>query len=137
MGSLKRGELARRCGIHIESLRYYEKRRLLDPPMRSEKGYRLYTENDVVKIHFIKNAQKLGFTLKEILELMKLRVGKGMACGPVLKKTQVKLDEVEKKIQGLRSMRKVLKGLVERCHDKSPTNGCPILESFAVEDLRK
>jgi len=54
---LKRGELARKCGIHIATLRYYEKCGLLNPPPRSQAGYRLYPDKDIAKIHFIKNAQ--------------------------------------------------------------------------------
>ncbi|MFQ5671660.1 MAG: heavy metal-responsive transcriptional regulator [Nitrospinales bacterium] len=133
MGYLKRGELARRCGINIEALRYYENRRLLDPPLRSEKGYRLYTGSDAARVRFIKNAQKLGFTLEEIAELLKLRVRKGKACGPVLRKAQGKLDEVEKKIRNLKSMRKALTGLIEKCRTNAPTSDCPILENFEME----
>jgi len=133
MGYLKRGELARRCGVNIEAVRYYENRRLLDPPLRSEKGYRLYTGADAVRIRFIKNAQKLGFTLDEIVELLKLRVRKGKACGPVLKKAQSKLDEVEEKIRDLKSMRKILSKLIEKCRKNSATSDCPILESFEMK----
>lgn len=127
---LKPSQLARQCGINIETLRYYEKRELLDPPLRTPKGYRLYTEADAVKIRFIKNAQRLGFTLTEISELLKLRVQAGMACDPVLRKTEAKLEEVERKIKDLKSMRKVLKDLTVTCRNKSPTSHCPVLESF-------
>jgi len=71
METLTRGKLAKRSGVNIETLRYYEKRKLIDPPRRSEAGYRLYTPADILRIRFIKNAQKLGFTLKEIRELLK------------------------------------------------------------------
>ncbi len=74
METLTRGKLAKRSGVNIETLRYYEKRNLIDPPRRSEAGYRLYTPADILRIRFIKNAQKLGFTLKEIRELLKLRI---------------------------------------------------------------
>lgn len=127
---LKRGEFARKCGVHISTLRYYEKCRLLNPPPRSKAGYRLYSEKDIAKINFIKNAQKLGFSLKEISELMKLRIREGKTCDPVLKKAQDKLDQVEQKLKNLKSMRKVLKGLITKCNKDAPASECPILESF-------
>ena len=131
--NLKRGELAKKCGIHIATLRYYEKCRLLNPPPRSQAGYRLYSEKDIAKIHFIKNAQKLGFSLKEISELMKLRIREGKTCDPVLRKAQDKLSEVEQKIKNLKSMKKVLKELINKCDKDAPTSECPILESFDLE----
>ncbi|KMP11137.1 hypothetical protein UZ36_05405 [Candidatus Nitromaritima sp. SCGC AAA799-C22] len=132
-GNLTRSDLAKKCGIHIATLRYYEGRRLLNPPPRSQAGYRLYSEEDMAKIYFIKNAQKLGFSLKEISELMKLRIKKGKTCDPVLKKAQDKLDEVERKIKNLKAMRKVLKELINKCNKDAPTSECPILESFDSE----
>lgn len=130
MTVLKRGELAKRCGVDIETIRYYEKRKLLNPPPRSPSGYRLFPEEDVVKIRFIKSAQSLGFTLAEIMELLKLRVQKGRNCSSVLKKTQIKLMEVEKKIDRLKSMKKALKRLSLSCQQEASTIDCPILSSF-------
>jgi len=130
MKTMTRGELAKECGVNIEALRYYEKRRLIDPPMRSEIGYRLYSKEDAARIRFIRNAQKLGFTLNEILELLKLRVNKNESCESVLKKTKKKLNEVEQKIIGLKSMKKVLKKMIHRCEESTLTSDCPILGSF-------
>ncbi len=130
METMTRSELAKKCGINIESLRYYEKRKLIELPARSDLGYRLYSEEDAVKIQFIKNAQKLGFTLNEISELLKLRISKNENCDPVLKKAQVKLYEVEEKIKALKSMRKVIKQMIHLCEDSIPTSDCPILCSF-------
>lgn len=127
---MTRSELAKECGVNIEALRYYEKRRLIDPPKRSEIGYRLYSKEDAIKICFIRNAQKLGFTLKEIMELLKLRIKKTESCESVLEKTQKKLDEVEQKIKGLKSMKKVLKQMIHRCEESTLTSDCPILCSF-------
>ena len=136
MDGLKRGELAKRCGVNIETLRYYEKRGLLASPARSASGYRLYSTDDASRIRFIKNAQRVGFTLNDIEELLKLRVEKNRPCKSVLTKTQVKLKEVDKKIAGLKSMRKVLGRLIDRCERAEPTSDCPILASFeSVEEL--
>jgi MerR family mercuric resistance operon transcriptional regulator len=72
----------------------------------------------------------LGFTLNEILELLKLRVNKNESCESVLKKTKKKLNEVEQKIRGLKSMKKVLKKMIHRCEESTLTSDCPILGSF-------
>lgn len=130
MEIMTRSELARKCGINIESLRYYERRKLIELPSRSDSGYRLYSEEDAVKIQFIKSAQKLGFTLNEISELLKLRIYKNKSCDSVLKKAQMKLGEVERKLKALKSMQKVLKQMIHRCEDSTPTSDCPILCSF-------
>ena len=130
MKTMTRGELAKECGVNIEALRYYEKRRLIDPPKRSEVGYRLYSKEDAARIHFIRNAQKLGFTLNEIMELLKLRVNKNESCESVLGKAQKKLNEVEQKIKGLKSIKKVLKQLIHQCKESTLTSACPILGSF-------
>ncbi len=127
---MTRGELAKRCGVNIETLRYYEKKNLLDPPPRSDAGYRLYSSEDMLKIRFIKNAKRLGFALKEIAELMKLRVRKKTSCESVLTKARKKRDEVDNKIKALQSMKKVLDQLVGKCERSVPTEDCPILASF-------
>lgn len=129
MDGLTRSELAKKCGVNIESLRYYEKRQLIDPS-RSQSGYRMYSEEDAAKIGFIKSARNLGFTLKEIGDLMKLRVDKKRSCDSVLVKARKKREEVENKIKDLRSMRKALNQLIGQCEKALPTNDCPILSSF-------
>lgn len=135
MANLRRGELAKQCGVNGETLRYYEKRKLLAPPARSSSGYRLYSQDDVARIRFIKNAQRVGFTLSDIEELLKLRVEKNRPCKSVLTKAQVKLREVDRKIAGLKAMRSVLTRLIDRCERAAPTSQCPIIESF--ESIRK
>ena len=130
MEGLTRSQLAKKCEVNIETLRYYEKRRLLAPPPRSVSGYRIYSEEDALKIGFIKNAQKVGFTLKEIGELLSLRVRNPKSCDPVRKKAQKKLDEVERKVRDLNSMKRVLKQLIGKCRESEPTGNCPILSSF-------
>ncbi len=130
METLTRGKLAKRSGVNIETLRYYEKRNLIDPPRRSEAGYRLYTPADILRIRFIKNAQKLGFTLKEIRELLKLRIKINTSCDSVLKKAEHKRAEIMVKIKDLQSMKRALDQLIHKCVESIPTEDCPILESF-------
>ncbi|MCH7649967.1 MAG: heavy metal-responsive transcriptional regulator [Nitrospinae bacterium] len=130
METLTRGKLAKRSGVNIETLRYYEKRNLIDPPRRSEAGYRLYTPADILRIRFIKNAQKLGFTLKEIRELLKLRIKINTSCDSVLKKAEHKRAEIMVKIKDLKSMKRALDQLIHKCEESIPTEDCPILESI-------
>ncbi len=130
METLTRGKLAKRSGVNIETLRYYEKRNLIDPPRRSEAGYRLYTPADILRIRFIKNAQKLGFTLKEIRELLKLRIKINTSCDSVLRKAEHKRAEIMVKIKDLQSMKRALDQLIHKCEESIPTEDCPILESF-------
>ena len=133
METLTRSELAKRSEVNIETLRYYERRKLIDPPRRSESGYRLYTHEDIGRIRFIKNAQKLGFTLNEIYELLRLRIKKNSNCDSVLKKAQGKREEIDLKIKDLNSMKRALDQLIHKCEQSIPTQGCPILESFETK----
>ncbi len=130
MKTVTLGGLAKECGVNIEALRYYEKRRQVDLPMRSEIGYRLHSDEDAARIRFIRSVQKLGFTLNGILELLKLRIKKNEHCEPVLEKAQRKLNGVEQKIKGLKSMKKVLIQMNHRCEESTLTSDCPILSSF-------
>lgn len=134
METLTRGELAKRSGVNIETLRYYERRKLIDPPRRSESGYRLYTHEDIGRIRFIKNAQKLGFTLNEIYELLRLRIKKSSSCDSVLKKAQIKREEIDLKIKDLKSMKRALDQLIHKCEQSILTEDCPILTSFETKN---
>ena len=90
----------------------------------------MYSEEDAVRIRFIKSARNLGFTLKEVSDLMKLRVDKKKSCDSVAVRAKKKREEVDEKIKDLRSMRKVLDQLIGQCEKSLPTNDCPILSSF-------
>jgi len=133
MTTLTRSELAKKSGVNIETLRYYEKRKLIDPPPRSKSGYRLYPYEEIDRILFIKNAQKLGFTLKEIYELLRLRIKKNSSCDSVLKKAQIKREEIDLKIKDLKSMKRALEQLIHKCEQSIPTDVCPILTSFETK----
>lgn len=124
------GGLAKETGVGRETIRYYERRRLIEPVERRESGYRIYDENSAKKLLFIKNAQQLGFTLEEIGELMKLKVSVTGRCGAVKRRAESKLEEIDKKVAALNSMKKVLKGLVSHCREELPTDDCPILASM-------
>lgn len=135
MKSLTIGQLARQAQVNVETVRYYERRGLMPEPPRRESGYRQYSEPDVARIRFIKRAQTLGFTLKEISELLSLRVDPKTTCGDVKGRAEVKIANVEEKIRDLQRMKKALIKLTASCRGRGPTSKCPILEMLGSEDF--
>jgi MerR family Zn(II)-responsive transcriptional regulator of zntA len=116
MGYLRIGQLSARTGINNETLRFYEARGLMSEPRRSDAGYRLYTEKDVRKAEFIVRAKKMGFALKDISELLSLRVEKeSSTCGEVKDLAEAKLVEIEQKIDELQCMKGALEQITEAC----------------------
>ena len=116
MGYLKIGELAQRTETSAETLRYYEAESLLPAPRRSASGYRLYTEPDVGRVHFIRRARAMDFSLKEIGKLLSLQVGKKVAtCGEVKSLAENKLAAIDEKIVELEKMKAALKQITEAC----------------------
>jgi len=128
MGGLTIGQLARKAQVNVETVRYYERRGLMPEPLRRESGYRQYSEPDVTRIKFIKRAQGLGFTLKEISELLSLRVDPDTTCGDVKRRAEVKIADMEEKIKALQRMKRALTKLASTCRGRGPTTECPILE---------
>ena len=132
MDRLTIGKLAERGGVGVETIRYYERRGLLAEPPRTAGRFRQYGPDVVRQVRFIKRAQQLGFTLREIGELLDLRIGR--TCGKVRGRAEVKLAEIEQKLEDLRRMRKALKELTDHC-DSGPTDrACPIIESLEGSD---
>jgi MerR family Zn(II)-responsive transcriptional regulator of zntA len=116
MGYLKIGALAQRTETSAETLRYYEAEGLLPAPRRSDSGYRLYTEPDVGRVHFIRRARAMDFSLKEIGELLSLQVEKEVAtCGEVKSLAEHKLAAIDEKIIELEKMKAALKQITEAC----------------------
>ena len=124
------GVAAAAAGVNVQTLRYYERRGILDAPPRTEAGYRQYDAATVDRLLFIKRAQELGFTLGEIQELLSLRIEHAAACSDVETKARAKLAQVEQKIRGLQRLRDALEGLVGACERRQPTQECPILETL-------
>jgi MerR family Zn(II)-responsive transcriptional regulator of zntA len=116
MGYLKIGELGQRTETSTETLRYYEAESLLPAPRRSASGYRLYTETDVGRVHFIRRARAMDFSLKEIGELLSLQLEKKVAtCGEVKSLAEHKLAAIDEKIVELEKMKAALKQITEAC----------------------
>ena len=126
--ALKIGEVAKRGGVNLQTIRYYERETLLPKPPRLASGYRMFPEQTVHRVRFIKRAQELGFSLAEIRELLSIRVDPKKDCSDVQGLAEAKVADIEAKIRTLRSMKRVLTGLSKLCRGCGPTNECPILE---------
>lgn len=127
------GKVAKGADVGIQTVRYYERRGLIAAKEHTPSGSRLYPLETVGRILFIKNAQELGFTLKEIFGLLRLRVSHRARCGPVKRRAQAKLADVQVRIAGLRAIERVLKSLVKACDRQTTTDDCPILKSLGNE----
>jgi len=127
------GRLAKDVGVNIQTIRYYERLKLLVPTARMPSGYRLYGDEAVRRLRFIKNAQAMGFTLQEIAELLNLRVNSAARCGDVQRRAQAKLTQVETKVRSLEALARALKDLLRVCRAGQPTDRCPILKSLEEE----
>ncbi len=130
MTTLTIGQLAKRAPVNVETVRYYERRGLISEPPRRESGYRQYSQDAVARIQFIKRAQELGFSLKEIADLLSLRVDANTSCGEVKRRAKTKISDIEKKITELRRMKSALVKLEKSCVGRGPIIQCPILEAF-------
>ena len=127
---MKIGTVAKQSGIGIETIRFYEREGLIAVPNRGLSGYREYTEDVIVRLSFIRRAKDLGFSLKEIKELLSLKAKPISKCASVKKKANKKIEEIEEKITQLNAIKIALSDLVESCHSDSPTSDCPILDAF-------
>ena len=131
MTGLRTGELASRAGVKIDTLRFYERRGLLPVPPRRASGYREYPAEAVELVRFVRRAQELGFTLREIKELLALRRVPRATCGDVVVLARRKVEEIEAKVRDLRAMRTALANLLKGCTGDAPVAQCPIIESLA------
>lgn len=134
MQKLTIGRLARAAGVGVETIRYYERLGLLSQPRRPVSGYRIYNDDHLLRLQFIKRAQGLGFTLEEINELLHLRATSVEACQRVQHKTEEKIRLVREKQAQLRLMERQLKMLLRACEAQEPIRHCPLLESLWVSD---
>jgi len=133
MEKLTIGEVEKQANVRIETLRYYERTGLVASPPRSESNYRLYPQETVRRVQFIKRAQELGFSLREITELLALRATPETPCVDIRRRALDKITTVEEKIQALHSMKYALAKLVEECSGRGEITACPILAALDSE----
>jgi Zn(II)-responsive transcriptional regulator len=125
------GKVAVQAGVSIDTLRYYEKEGLIAPASRSESGYRLYNDEAVRRIRFIKHSQHCGFTLSEIQEVLALKRSDAACCKDVRQLAIEKKLQIEYKIKTMRAMSKALDELIVTCNDETkPLDDCPILAAL-------
>lgn len=134
MESLSIGQLAKAAQVNVETVRYYEREGLLPRPARRASGYRRYPSETVTRLQFIKRSKELGFSLKEIAELLTLRVDPHTCCADVKQRATAKMADIQHKIADLRRMQRALIGLTEACSGQGPTSACPILDALEKQD---
>ena len=127
MKALRSNELAKQSGVNLQTLRYYERQGLLPPPPRTDSGYRAFTPEMVGLIRFIKRAQGLGFTLREIKQLIALREHPDTACAEVRIQTEAKIADVSEKIKSLRAIKRELTRLARACAGADRPHSCAVL----------
>lgn len=129
------GQLAKQAGVGVETIRFYEREGLLaEPKRRPSSRYRQYSPQAVRRVRFIRHAKELGFTLKEIQELLHLRVDPDSTCAEVRRRAQSKVADIEARISSLERMKGALERLAARCRGRGPTKECPILEELDREE---
>jgi MerR family copper efflux transcriptional regulator len=132
MESMGIGALAKRASVGIDTVRYYERAGLLAPRSRLPSGYRRYTDLELARLRFIRRAQALGFTLKEVRELLSLSAQRDV--GRVKRSAQTKLTDVGRRIAELEKVRSALSKLIAACPGHGRAADCPILQALGGEE---
>ncbi len=128
MPGLTIGQLAQRARVPVGTVRFYERRGLIAAPPRSGSGYRAYPAETVRRLRFIRRAKELGFSLREILELLTLRMDPTTTCEEVRDQIADKLRDMHERIDDLRRMAGALEELHALCESADPVGDCPILD---------
>ncbi|MAD75491.1 MAG: Zn(2+)-responsive transcriptional regulator [Rheinheimera sp.] len=136
---MKIGELVKRHGISVDTIRFYEKQQLLRPSARSDAGYRLYSETDSQRLAFILRAKSVGFSLQQINELLQIEDNKSQwQCSDVKDKVQQKLREIARQLAELSQFQQALQQLDEACCGGSiSANECSILTALEQDSTVK
>ncbi|KAB8139121.1 Hg(II)-responsive transcriptional regulator [Gracilibacillus oryzae] len=126
--SYRISQFADKCGVNKETIRYYEKKNLLQEPFRTDSGYRLYSDDEVKRVGFIKRMKELGFSLIEIYKLLGVVDKDEIRCQDMFEFVSKKEGEVRKQIDDLKRIENMLIDLKERCPDEKELHECPIIE---------
>ena len=124
------GQVARAAGIGVETVRFYERQGVLAPPPRTGSGYRQYAADTVGRLRFVRRAERLGFTLREVKELLALGADPDADRADVREKAQSKIDDVREKVRDLKLVLAQLVRLRDTCHGTGPAVDCPILTAL-------
>ena len=132
------GELAKKADVSVDTIRFYEREKLIKPVFVRDSGYREFDNNSVETICFIVRAKDLGFSLKEIRGLLKLKNNPDTKCSEVKALAEKKLASVTVKINVLKAMKKDLSRLLNECTDAAASlNSCPIVDSLDGKEKQK
>lgn len=134
MKKIRIGELSKRTGVGIETIRFYEREGLLEEPTRRPSGQRQYPVEEVRRVRFILRAKRLGFTLREIHELLSFKATEDDVCADVCTKAKIKIKEIEERIEALEQMRKALVELTTTCVGEGSAKECLILGALDKDE---
>ncbi len=135
MSDLTIGIVAKHAGVGVETIRFYERQGLIDQPQKPVEGFRHYPDDVVMRIRFIKQAKKLGFSLQEISELLDLSLAPEQNCNQIRLRAEAKISVIGSKIEVLDKIKNVLSQLVVACNAQNQSQRCPIIESIIEESL--
>lgn len=133
MSTLTIGKVSRQADVGVETVRFYIREGLVPEAPHRGFGFRQYPPETVDRLQFIQRAKRLGFSLKEIRELLDLRVSPSFTCADVRSRATAKVADIEERIRDLQRMRKALRSLVETCQGSGPVSDCPILDHLSHE----
>jgi MerR family transcriptional regulator, copper efflux regulator len=122
--------VARAAGVGLSTVRFYERRGLIERPQKPARGYRVYSSDTIESLRFIQRAKTMGFSLEEIRELLGLRARRGASCDGVRERARAKLIDVERRIGELAEIRDALRELVKACRGPRTTDDCSILKTL-------
>jgi DNA-binding transcriptional MerR regulator len=133
-GGIQIGQVSEQTGLSVDAIRFYEKQRLLERPPRTGGGFRLFNTHDIQRIRFIRSAQRLGFSLPEIRELLLIQRDEDETCSPVRDLLRAKVSQIHSKVEELRLLEEQLKRKLRKCERKLKASGdshngrCPVLD---------
>ncbi len=138
-GAIQIGEVAKRTALSVDAIRFYERRHLLPKAIRSPGGFRLYTADDIEQVHFIRQMHELGFSLREIGELIDLRMRKIAACESVRELLKHKVADVRARVRELQKLESELRADLRKCNkelkrrQRHAASACPVLEQVITK----
>lgn len=135
MKTMTISKIAKEAGVGVETVRFYERKGLVQqPPKPSAGGYRIYPEETAERIRFIRQAQELGFSLREIEELLSLRTDPATDCADVRERAQSKLNEITRKIALMKGIQTALEKLISACPGQGALQLCAIIEAIEAPE---
>lgn len=132
--SYRISEFADKCKVNKETIRYYERKKLLQEPLKTDAGYRIYSDADVKRVGFIKRMQELGFSLNEIYKLLGVVDKDEVRCEDMFEFVSKKEEVVRKQIEDLQRIETMLIDLKQRCPDDKQLHACPIIDTLIGEE---